>query len=104
MIAGSFIVAMLMAPVPNLIYQALIALPMIIMYQVAILIVWYEHRPGSSISIAMLRKHDEEVREERLLKAQNAVLIGVDGHAIGRDGAGAQVLPNNRVDRLASFQ
>ncbi len=74
-IAGSFIVAMLMAPVPSLIYQGLIAMPIIIMYQLAIIIVWYEHRPGKKASIAVLRQKDEENRKQRQLIAQNSRLL-----------------------------
>jgi len=43
-IAGSFIVAGLMAPVPNIIYQAMIAVPIIVMYQIAVILVWLKHR------------------------------------------------------------
>lgn len=63
-IAGSFIIAMLMAPVPNLIYQSLIALPIIAMYQLAIIIVWYEHRAGGRMSIEQLRQQDALRRQQ----------------------------------------
>lgn len=74
-IAGSFIIAMLMAPVPNLIYQALIAFPIILMYQIAILIVWYQHRPGGKIAISKLVNEDNQKRQERLENAQSAVAV-----------------------------
>ena len=49
-IAGSFIIAGLMAPVPNIIYQAMIAVPIILMYQFAVILVWLKHRTRKSNS------------------------------------------------------
>jgi sec-independent protein translocase protein TatC len=103
-IAGSFIIAMLMAPVPNLIYQALIALPIIIMYQIAIGIVWFEHRPGSSASIAALRLRDKEVMEQRLQIAQNAKLLQPVSRPDTPVNQVNNLLPRKGVDRLALVQ
>jgi sec-independent protein translocase protein TatC len=48
LIAGSFIIAGLMAPVPNIIYQAMIAVPIIIMYQFAVILVWLKTKAKRS--------------------------------------------------------
>ncbi len=103
-IAGSFIIAMLMAPVPNLIYQGLIALPIIIMYQIAIVIVWLEHRPGSSASIAALRLKDKEVMEQRLQISQNAKLLQPVSRPDTPVSQVNNILPRKSVDRLALVQ
>jgi sec-independent protein translocase protein TatC len=103
-IAGSFIIAMLMAPVPNLIYQALIALPIIIMYQIAIGIVWFEHRPGSAASIASLRLKDKEVMEQRLQIAQNAKLLRPVSRPETTVSQVNNIINRKSVDRLALVQ
>jgi sec-independent protein translocase protein TatC len=100
-IAGSFIVAMLMAPVPNVIYQCLIAMPIIVMYQIAILIVWYGHRPGSRAAIAVLKKQDEERREARLLASQNASPLQLETETIAEKPKNMpRGLHDTRVDQF----
>lgn len=103
-IAGSFIIAMLMAPVPNLVYQALIAMPIIIMYQIAILIVWFEHRPGGKASIAVLRRKDEEIRKQRQLISQSAKLLQPQSIPINSVNTNSDVIQNKDIDRLAVVQ
>ena len=68
-----------MAPVPNLIYQSLIAVPIILMYQLAILIVWYEHRPGSYSSINKLAREDSLRQQQRQQQAQSGVRVLANG-------------------------
>jgi sec-independent protein translocase protein TatC len=99
-IAGSFIIAMIMAPVPSLIYQVMIALPIIVMYQIAILIVYFEHRPGSRAYIAQLRKKDEERRKERQLISKHAISISPET-SLGSEGV---VVPVKKVDRFVLVQ
>lgn len=103
-IAGSFIVAGLMAPVPSLIYQSLIALPIIMMYQLAILLVWYEHRPGSQSSIILLTEKDEAIRQGRLQKAQEAVIITPATVPSNHVTPGPKTLRRRSVDQFVLVQ
>jgi sec-independent protein translocase protein TatC len=72
-LAGSVIIAGIMAPVPSLIYQAMIALPIFVMYQIAIVVVWYEHRPGSRSTIERLKMLDREVAQKRLAISSTSI-------------------------------
>lgn len=103
-IAGSFIIAMLMAPVPNLIYQALIAVPIIAMYQIAIIIVWFEHRSGSKASIAALRVRDEAIRKERLMMSKNAKYLQPIVTLNDNVNQKTNTIKTNNVDRYALVQ
>ena len=95
---------MIMAPVPSLIYQTMIALPIIIMYQVAIVIVWFQHRPGGRASIEMLKRQDEYNRQQRLLLAQRAKIVQPELITESASEGSESVMHNNNVDRLALVQ
>ena len=45
-IAGSFIIAFIMNPTPNIIDQLLVVVPIIVMYQLSILMLWVANRKG----------------------------------------------------------
>lgn len=44
MIVAAFVIAMLITPVPDIINQVILALPILLMYQLGILMVWMRHR------------------------------------------------------------
>ena len=44
MIVAAFVIAMLITPVPDILNQVILALPIIVMYQVGILLIWLRHR------------------------------------------------------------
>lgn len=46
-IVGSFIVAALISPTPDAVNQAILAAPMILMYQIGILIIWFKRRSAN---------------------------------------------------------
>lgn len=46
-IVGSFILAALISPTPDAVNQAILAAPMIIMYQIGIVIIWFQRRSAS---------------------------------------------------------
>ena len=47
-IAAAFIIAMIMAPTPNIFDQLIIAVPVIVIYNVGAVIVWFQNRRRSS--------------------------------------------------------
>ena len=51
-IAAAFIIAMIMAPTPNIFDQLIIAVPVIIIYNVGALIVWYQNKRRPSMPAA----------------------------------------------------
>ena len=74
-IVGAFIVAAVMNPTPDLLSLAMVACPVILMYQVSILIVWLTNRRRiPSQRIAALIAQDIEAREARLRIAQTSQL------------------------------
>ena len=52
-IVGSLIVGMLVTPTPNIIDQVIIAVPMVLMYQVGIGVIYFRHRKRKSQKIAV---------------------------------------------------
>ena len=45
MIVAAFVIALLITPSPNIIDQFILALPVLVMYQIGILLVWLRRRP-----------------------------------------------------------
>lgn len=44
MIVAAFVIAMLITPVPDILNQFILAMPIVVMYQVGILLIWMRHR------------------------------------------------------------
>jgi sec-independent protein translocase protein TatC len=72
----AFVGAGLMNPTPNIFAQLLVAGPLILMYQVGILLIWLvNRRPRKSSAVAELLARDAEVQAERLVRlAQRPVV------------------------------
>jgi sec-independent protein translocase protein TatC len=69
----AFILGGIMNPSPRIQDQVLLAGPMILTYQIGVLIIWLSNRRRSRPSgIASLRQQDEQARAERLAKFQAA--------------------------------
>jgi sec-independent protein translocase protein TatC len=66
LIVGAFIVAFVMNPTPNIIDQMLVVVPIIIMYQLGIAMIWFVNRHGDPEMLRSLRAQDEARRAERL--------------------------------------
>jgi sec-independent protein translocase protein TatC len=65
-IIGAFIIAMIMAPTPNILNQLIIVLPIILMYNLSILLVWnVNHRGQLPKHIVELLEHDQQVQADR---------------------------------------
>lgn len=65
----AFIIAMIMAPTPNVINQLIIVVPIILMYNVSILLIWRTNRYGlHPEQIAKLLEQDRMVQTDRLQK------------------------------------
>jgi len=73
-IVGAFIVAMIMAPTPNLIDQLIIAGPIIIIYQMSIVLVWRQNR---------IRKLPRRARilleQDSIVQAERSKRVAVSG-------------------------
>jgi sec-independent protein translocase protein TatC len=70
-IVGSFVVAMLMAPTTNVIDQLVIAVPVIVAYQVGVGLIWLTNRrPRRPKKFAVLVERDRQQQAERLRRAQ----------------------------------
>jgi sec-independent protein translocase protein TatC len=74
-IAGAFIVSMLMAPTINLVDQLMLAGPIIITYQIAILLVLLSNRSRGSSKIAKLLDQDKRMQIARQQTVAGAVPV-----------------------------
>lgn len=64
-ILGAFIVAAIITPTPDLMNQAIIALPIILLYQLSIIMVWWYNRRSGQLARQVLSKRDEAERKRR---------------------------------------
>lgn len=65
LIIGAFIVAFIMNPTPNVVDQMLVVVPIILMYQVGIALIWFVNRNKKLTYIEKLREQDAERQAER---------------------------------------
>lgn len=71
-----FVGGALMNPNPNLMAQMIVVIPMILAYQIGVLLIWITNRNRpSQEQLAELRTKDEELRESRLHTAHHAKQI-----------------------------
>lgn len=70
-IVAAFVVAMIMAPTPNIINQFIIAGPIIAIYQVSIFLVWWQNRYSRLPRKARrLLEHDANIQAERFKRVE----------------------------------
>lgn len=74
-IVAAFIIGFIMNPTPNLIDQMLVVLPIILMYQVGIVLIWYINRKGKGKFTTLLERDAslQAERAARLLQLQPAL-------------------------------
>lgn len=65
LIVGAFVIAFIMNPSPNIVDQLFVVLPIIITYQLSILMLWLVHRSGKPSQLQLLREQDAQRRAER---------------------------------------
>lgn len=66
-IVAAFIIAMIMAPTPDIINQLIIVLPILFMYNLSIVLIWRVSRQSASPEyIAKLLEQDRQVQADRL--------------------------------------
>jgi sec-independent protein translocase protein TatC len=108
LIAGSFVVAFIMNPTPNIIDQLFVVLPIIISYQVGILLLWFVQRRGAPSELQQLREQDAERRAERVSRHLTPLAIpapsAVEVADINLDDTPmpAATQPNNRPRQYAT--
>ncbi|MFA5004319.1 MAG: twin-arginine translocase subunit TatC [Candidatus Saccharimonadales bacterium] len=71
-IVSAFIVGFIMNPTPNLIDQMLVVAPIILMYQVGILLIWFINRDGVRAKFKYLFDQDQALQAERAKLAQQS--------------------------------
>jgi len=65
LIASAFFVAFVMNPTPNIIDQLLVVVPIIIMYQLGIGLIWFVNRHLNPSQLQLLREQDQNRQAER---------------------------------------
>jgi sec-independent protein translocase protein TatC len=65
LIAGAFVVAFIMNPTPNIIDQMIVVVPIILMYQLSIGIIWFVNRGKKPSHVQLLREQDAQRQAER---------------------------------------
>lgn len=68
LIVCAFIVAFIMNPTPNIVDQMLVVIPLIIMYQVGIALVWFVNRSNDAPLVQSLRSQDLTRQQERMTR------------------------------------
>lgn len=68
-IVSALIVGFIMNPSPNLIDQMFVVAPIIVMYQVGILLIWYINRGGKNAKYRHLLEEDLQLQAERMQRA-----------------------------------
>ncbi|HSX30785.1 MAG TPA: twin-arginine translocase subunit TatC [Candidatus Saccharimonadales bacterium] len=65
LVVGSFIIAFIMNPTPNIVDQLFVVLPMIITYQLGVGLVWLVNRRPRPSPLQLLREQDAQRQAER---------------------------------------
>lgn len=65
LIVAAFLIAFIMNPTPNVIDQMLVVVPIIVMYQVGIALLWFVNRHSNPELLRSLREADKARQEER---------------------------------------
>jgi len=77
LIIGAFIIAFIMNPTPNIIDQMFVVVPIILMYQVGIALIWSVNRSKKPDLITELRQKDAERQAARLGKELKPLKVAV---------------------------
>jgi sec-independent protein translocase protein TatC len=64
-IIGAFITAAIITPTPDLINQAIVAVPIILVYQIGVFLVWFQNRYSKHHRVQRLLQEDERRQSER---------------------------------------
>lgn len=75
LIVGAFIVAFIMNPTPNIVDQLLVVVPIILMYQVGIAVIWFVNRGKKQTQIELLRQQDAQRQAERMQRELTPLLV-----------------------------
>jgi len=78
LIAGSFIVAFIMNPTPNIIDQLFVVVPMIVTYQLGILLIWFVNRRQAPSHLQLLREQDAQRQAERAGRQLQPLITDVE--------------------------
>ena len=75
LIVGALIVAFIMNPTPNIVDQMLVVVPIIVMYQVGIALVWFVNRTHKPGLLEALREQDAQRQAERASRTLTPLTI-----------------------------
>jgi sec-independent protein translocase protein TatC len=94
-VLGAVIAGGIINPSPNITDQLMLAVPMILTYQIGVFLVWYVNRKGTPASIKALRKQDDSARESRLQAFYSARQTAPNqGHVVIAEPLPSQVADN----------
>jgi sec-independent protein translocase protein TatC len=88
MILCAFVLAVIMNPTPNVVDQLMLAGPMILMYQVGIVMVAVINRPRYSPKVLAMRKLDAEIQAERMARLSDARKVWEQAEELGEHPSG----------------
>lgn len=74
-IVGAFIAAAIITPTPDLINQSIIAGPIILTYQIGVILVWWQNKRSKRDIIHTLSKADKAKQQQRWKVAEKAQVI-----------------------------
>jgi sec-independent protein translocase protein TatC len=112
LIVGAFVTAFIMNPTPNVIDQMLVVVPIIVMYQVGIAMIWFVNRGKKTSHIEQLREQDAQRQAERANRtllpvfASSPALVPVpvdDYQEVAVATEGPQVLSAPSIERPQQY-
>lgn len=74
LIVAAFLIAFIMNPTPNVVDQMMVVVPIIVMYQVGIALIWFVNKHGSASSrVRAMLAEDQSRREARINSTHEAI-------------------------------
>lgn len=117
LIVGAFVIAFIMNPTPNIVDQMLVVVPIIVMYQAGIALIWFVNRGKTPDHIARLREQDAIAQAERAGRKLLPLTVPEDLYVpaepltdlqpepvavTAQNGSAPVVIPVNRPQRYAT--
>jgi hypothetical protein len=75
LVVFAFVTAFIMNPTPNLVDQMIVVVPIIVMYQVGIALIWFVNRGKNPSHIAQLRAADAERQAARAQRRLQPLIL-----------------------------
>lgn len=96
-VVAAFSIAMLMAPTPNVLAQLIIAVPVFILYQSGIVLVWLKNKQKHlPKNVLKLIEQDRQIQAERLNRLATATLVKEEQQPVQRS-----MIPARRMQYIS---